>query len=80
MTSMPTIKEYTDNYVRWREMLQRNAKRIQASSETRKEIIKGATSAPLPELLSMAVNCIADLTGDEAFREQTIKKLEGRTE
>lgn len=77
---MPTIKEYTDNYVRWREMLQRNADRIRRSSETRKAIIRGAESAPLVELLKEAVECIADLTGDTLFRDQVLGGLERRSD
>jgi len=78
--TMPTIKEYTDNYVRWRDMLHRSAERIQRSSETRKKLIREADTAPLPELLKEAVSCIADLTGDELFAEQVIKKLERRAQ
>jgi hypothetical protein len=76
---MPTIKEYTDNYVRWREMLRQNAERIARSSDVRSTLNKNADSAPLAELLIMAVNCIADLTSDEAFRTQVIEKIERRS-
>ena len=79
-TMMPTIKEYTDNYVRWREMLLQNAERIARSSEVRTALNKDADSAPLDELLIMAVNCIADLTNDEAFRTQVIEKIERRSD
>ena len=75
---MPTIKQYTDNYVRWREMLQQNAERIARSSEVRTVLNKTAESAPLTELFILAVNCIADLTNDEAFRTQVIEKIERR--
>ena len=75
---MPTIKEYTDNYVRWREMLLQNAERIARSSDVRSTLNKAADSAPLDELLILAVNCIADLTNDEAFRTQVIEKIERR--
>jgi len=75
---MPTIKEYTDNYVRWSEMLRVNADRIIRSSETRKQIMRHASSAPLDELLKEAVDCIADLTGDTLFRDQVITSLERR--
>ena len=75
---MPTIKQYTDNYVRWREMLRQNAERIARSSEVRIRLNKNAESAPLDELLVLAVNCIADLTNDEAFRTQVIEKIERR--
>lgn len=76
---MPTIKEYTDNYVRWREMLRQNAERIARSSEVRATLNKAADSASLAELLILAVNCIADLTNDEAFRTQVIEKIERRS-
>ena len=76
---MPTIKEYTDNYVRWREMLRQNAERIARSSEIRITLNKATDSAPLDELLILAVDCIADLTNDEAFRTQVIEKIERRS-
>ena len=76
---MPTIKEYTDNYVRWREMLLQNAERIARSSDVRSTLNKAADSAPLDELLIMAVNCIANLTNDEAFRTQVIEKIRRRS-
>ena len=76
---MPTIKEYTDNYVRWREMLLQNAERIARSSDVRSTLNKDADSAPLDELLIMAVNCIANLTSDEAFRIQVIEKIRRRS-
>lgn len=75
---MPTIKEYTDSYVRWCEMLRQNAERIARSSEVRITLNKTADSAPLDELLILVVNCIADLTNDEAFRTQVIEKIERR--
>lgn len=75
---MPTIKEYTENYVRWGEMLRNNADRIKRSSEARKYMIKYGNSAPLWELLDCAVDCIADLTGDELFRQQVKAALGGR--
>lgn len=76
---MPTIKEYTDSYVRWCEMLRQNAERIARSSEVRTTLNKTADSASLAELLILAVNCIADLTNDEAFRIQVIEKIERRS-
>lgn len=76
---MPTIKEYTDSYVRWCEMLRQNAERIARSSDVRSALNKDADSAPLDELLIMAVNCIANLTNDEAFRTQVIEKIRRRS-
>lgn len=67
---MPTIKQYTDSYVRWCEMLRQNAERIARSSEARKFLNKNLRSGDTEELLKVAVNCIADLTGDETLRNE----------
>lgn len=75
---MPTIKEYTENYNRWREMLQENAKRIQASSETRRYLMKNVTKAPFRDLLIESVSCIYNLTGDKVFLNQMLDALERR--
>ena len=75
---MITAKQYTETYERYTRMLQKNAERIVKSSETRKYLIKNSTEAPLVELLAQAVNCIADLTGDECFRKEVINNLERR--
>ena len=61
-------------------MLLQNAERIARSSDVRSTLNKAADSAPLDELLIMAVNCIADLTNDEAFRTQIIEKIERRSD
>ena len=64
---MPTIKQYTDNYVRWREMLRQNAKRIADSSVARAWLNKNVGRTDPVECLEMALRCLYDLTGDETM-------------
>lgn len=77
--TMITAKQYTEAYVAYRTQLRENAERISKSSECRKYLIKNTDSAPWSDLLKVAVECIADLTGDECFRKQVLEKIEGRT-
>lgn len=64
---MPTIKEYTDSYVRWREMLKAEAKRIADSSTARIWLNKNVGRTDPIECLEVALRCIYDLTGDETM-------------
>lgn len=64
---MPTIKEYTDNYVRWREMLRQNAERIADSSVSRAWLNKNVGRTDPIECLEVALRCLYDLTGDETM-------------
>ena len=64
---MPTIKEYTDNYVRWCEMLKAEAKRIADSSVARAWLNKNVGKTDPIECLEVALRCIYDLTGDETM-------------
>ena len=64
---MPTIKQYTDNYVRWREMLRQNAKRIADSSVSRAWLNKNVGRTDPVECLEVALRCLYDLTGDETM-------------
>ena len=77
---MISAKQYTDTYNQWREQLQKANVAIEKSTECRKYLIKNSATAPYDEMLIQAVECIADLTGDECFRKQVIKNLEGRQE
>lgn len=77
---MISAKQYTDTYNQWREQLRKANVAIEKSAECRKYLIKNSATAPYDEMLIQAVECIADLTGDECFRKQVIKNLEGRQE
>ena len=77
---MISAKQYTDTYNQWREQLRKANVAIERSTECRKYLIKNSATAPYDEMLIQAVECIADLTGDECFRKQVIKNLEGRQE
>lgn len=72
----PTIQQYTEAYNRWSRESIENFKRIEASSECRKYLVKNAKDAPMSDLLIAAVNCIYDLTGDSQFRDQVIAEIE----
>ena len=74
---MPTIKQYTDNYVRWREMLQQNAERIADSSVTRVWLNKNVGKTDPIECLEVALRCLYDLTGDETILINAQKIEEG---
>ncbi len=75
---MITVKQYTDNYNRWSEMLRKNYEKLSASSECRKSLIKNIDSAELLDLLQEAVNCIYDLTGDRCFLKEVTEGIERR--
>ena len=64
---MPTIKQYTDSYVRWGEMLRQNAERIADSSDARAWLNKNVGKTDPIECLEVALRCIYDLTGDETI-------------
>ena len=64
---MPTIKEYTDSYVRWCEMLRQNAVRIADSSVARAWLNKNVGKTDHVECLEVALRCLYDLTGDETM-------------
>ena len=74
---MPTIKQYTDNYVRWREMLRQNAERIADSSVSRAWLNKNVGRTDPTECLEVALKCIYDLTGDETMLINAQKIEEG---
>lgn len=74
----PTVQQYTEAYERWSEELRKNFQKIEDSSECRKYLVKNAKTAPMADLLTAAVNCIYDLTGDSQFRRQVIEDIERR--
>ena len=74
---MPTIKQYTDNYVRWGEMLRQNAERIADSSDARAWLNKNVGKTGPVECLDVALRCIYDLTGDETILINAQKIQEG---
>ena len=74
---MPTIKQYTDNYVRWCEMLRQNAERIADSSVARAWLNKNVGKTDPIECLEVALRCLYDLTGDETMVINAQKIEEG---
>lgn len=75
-----TMTELVENYDGWKRVQHEEAKRIKASSEARKFIIKNIGKKDPYELLTVACRCIADLTSDRYFKDfaETIKT--GRSE
>lgn len=51
-------------------VLHDEANRIARSSETRSWLMKNIGKAPDQEVIKRAVECIADLTGDECLRKK----------
>ena len=62
----------------YNDMVQKNFEIMSKSSECRIYFNKYAATAPYEELLLKAINCIADLTGDEVFRKQVTASIERR--
>ena len=58
---MITAKQYTETYVRYRQMLRDYNENIEKSSECRKILIKNADNADPLDLLQEAVNCLIEL-------------------
>lgn len=54
----------------YREVLHNEAQRIARSCETRAWLMKNIGKAPEQEVIKRAVECIADLTGDECLRKK----------
>ena len=77
---MPTIKQYTDNYVRWCEMLRQNAERIADSSVARIWLNKNVGKTDPIECLEVALRCLYDLTGDETMLINAQKIQEARND
>lgn len=75
-----TMTELVENYDGWKRVQHEEAKRIKASSEAKKYIMKNFDKADPLELLEVACKCIADLTSDRYFKDfaETIKA--GRSE
>ena len=77
---MPTIKQYTDNYVRWGEMLRQNAERIADSSVARVWLNKNVGRTDPIECLEVALKCLYDLTGDKTMLTNAQKTEEAINE
>jgi hypothetical protein len=67
---MITPTQYTRTYEAHQRVLQDEAKRIARSGETRAWMMKNLGKAPDGEVIKRAVECIADLTGDECLRKK----------
>ena len=67
---MITAKQYTQTFEFYQRILRENSEKIFRSEEARKFLIKNLRSGDPEELLKVAVNCIADLTGDETIRNE----------
>lgn len=62
----------------YNDTVQKNFDIMSRSSDCRIYFNKNAATADYEDLLIMAINCIADLTGDEVFRTQTIRTILSR--
>ena len=67
---MITITQYTRTYEAARKILRDESERIARSGETRAWLMKNLGTAPDGEVIRRAVECIADLTGDECLRKK----------
>ena len=67
---MITATQYTRLYETWHKNLRDEAIRIARSSDTRSWLMKNIGKAPEQEVIKRAVECIADLTGDECLRKK----------
>lgn len=67
---MITPTQYTRTYEAHQRVLHDEAKRIARSGETRSWLMKNIGKAPEQEIITRAVECIADLTGDECLRKK----------
>ena len=67
---MITITQYTRTYEAHQRVLHDEAKRIARSGETRAWLMKNIGEAPEQEVIKRAIECIADLTGDECLRKK----------
>lgn len=67
---MISPSQYTRTYEAHQRVLQDEAKRIARSSDTRSWLMKNIGTAPDGEVIKRAVECIADLTGDECLRKK----------
>ena len=54
----------------YREVLHNEAQRRARSGETRAWLMKNIGEAPEQEVIKRAIECIADLTGDECLRKK----------
>lgn len=72
-----TMTELVENYDGWKRVQHEEAKRIKASSEAKKYIMKNIDKADPLDLLEAACKCIADLTSDTYFKDfaETIKAI-----
>lgn len=70
---MISPSQYTRTYEAARKILQDEAKRIARSGETRAWLMKNLGTASDGEVIRRAVECIADLTGDECLRKKVRK-------
>lgn len=79
---MPIIQdqEYfrTHGKLVYNDTVQKNFEIMSKSSDCRAYFNKYAASANYKDLLLMAINCIADLTGDEVFRTKNLKTINER--
>lgn len=67
---MITPTQYTRLFEKHAEVLHQEAQRIARSSETRSWLMKNIGVAPDKEVIKRAVECIADLTGDDCLRKK----------
>lgn len=67
---MITATQYTRTFESWQKILRDESARIARSGETRAWLMKNLGTASDGEVIKRAVECIADLTGDECLRKK----------
>lgn len=73
-----TPEDLIKNYEHYKKALQEEAFRIQASSETRKLLMKNIKTGDPLDLLEAACKCIYELTGDLIFEDSIKRAVEER--
>lgn len=67
---MISLAQYERTHEAHKKILHEESIRIARSSDTRSWLMKNIGSAPDSEVARRAVECIADLTGDECLRKK----------
>lgn len=73
-----TVEDLVKNFEHYKKALQDEAFRIQASSETRKLLMKNIKTGDPLDLLEAACKCIYELTGDIVFEDSIKRAIEER--
>lgn len=72
---MISLAQYERTHEAHKRILREESIRIARSSDTRSWLMKNIGEAPEQEVIRRAIECIADLTGDECLRKKAKSKL-----